>query len=66
MIYKIFPYLLIIVGVGGFFVDSADLGIGPNNAIANLIVFLVDLPWWGNVLAIVIGILWLIGGNSEE
>ena len=66
MIYKILPYLLIIVGVVGFFVDSADLGTGPNNFLANLIIFLVDLLWWGNILSIIIGILLCFSGNLEE
>ncbi len=68
MILKIIPYLLIIFGVVGFFVTPDNLGSTPQNAnvIQVLALDIVSLPWWGKLLAIIIGLVWVIGNKKES
>lgn len=68
MAYKIFPYLLLIVGILGFFINTPPTDSTSANQLVNATIAILNMPWWGNLICIFIGIvwLWLSGGTSEE
>ena len=68
MILIIIPYLLIIIPIVGFFFtpESPPSGsTGGRQAIANLVYFLFSIPWWGKLLSIIIGVIWISRGNEK-
>jgi len=69
MILKAFPYLLIVLGILGFFVSPDSLGTTSENsnanAFQNLALMVISLPWWGKVLSILIGLIWILVSYSD-
>ena len=65
MLLRIIPLLLVIITIIGFFLTpepppSTDTGV------LALAYFLFTIPWWGKILSIIIGILWIGSGNENE
>mgnify|MGYP000213900179 CR=1 FL=1 len=63
---KAFPYLLVILPIIGFFVNTNTPQWQAHNPIQELLLFLIILPWWGKILSIIIGFLWIIVSNFNE
>ena len=68
MIIKVVPYLLVLLGILGFFVSPDSLGSTPQNpnAIHNLVLMVISLPWWGKILSILIGLIWILVSYSDS
>lgn len=70
MILKAFPYLLIVPGILGFFVSPDSLGTTPEgsnaNVFHNLALMVISLPWWGKVLSIIVGLIWIVISFSDN
>jgi hypothetical protein len=64
MILRIIPFLLIIIPLVGFFYTPEP----PHDAQAlhNLVYALFTIPWWGKLLAILVGIIWISNGNEKK
>lgn len=66
MILRIIPYLLIILPIVGFFFSpEPPPSEGRGALIANLAYFLFMIPWWGKLLSIIIGVIWISRGNEK-
>jgi len=65
MILKVLPYLLIILPVIGFFVDTNTPQWQADNARTHILLFLMIIPWWGKIISILIGLGWIVG-NAES
>jgi hypothetical protein len=69
MILRIIPYFLIIIPAIGFFYtpeQPSSIASGGRQAIADLAYFLFTIPWWGKILSIIVGILWIASGNKTN
>ncbi len=69
MILRILPYLLIIIPSIGFLYSPeppSSISSGGRQAIADLAYFLFTIPWWGKLLSIIVGILWISSGNKSK
>jgi len=69
MLLRLIPYLLIIIPIFSFFyTPEPPLAISSEGrkAIANLTYFLFTIPWWGKILSMFVGILWIANGNKTE
>jgi hypothetical protein len=68
MILKAFPYLLVLLGILGFFVSPDSLGTTSegSNALKNLVLMMISLPWWGKVLSILVGLIWILVSYSDS
>ena len=67
MYLKIFPYLLIIIPLIGFFYTPEPPASGSRQGLSELAFFLFTIPWWGTLLSIIIGVSWLsIKSKKEE
>ena len=69
MILRVIPYLLIIIPSIGFFYTPeppSSIASGGRQAIADLAYFLFTIPWWGKILSIIVGILWIASGNKTN
>ncbi len=69
MIPRIFPYLMIIIPIVGFFYTPEPPGTinsEGRQGIALLAYFLFTIPWWGKLLSIIIGVLWISSGNEKK
>jgi len=70
MILRVIPYLLIIIPIIGFFYTpeppSMSIASGSRHAIADLAYFLFTIPWWGKILSIIVGLLWISSGNKSN
>ena len=71
------PYIIIIVGILGFFInipvdELQEASLNADSGRENLIVsvaMIFNLPWWGNAICIIIGFIWLwlrSGYRQEE
>jgi len=65
MILKVLPYLLIILPVIGFFVDTNTPQWQAHNGRQQILLFLMIIPWWGKIISILIGLGWIVG-NAES
>ena len=68
MFLKIFPFVLILAGVIGFFVSYETLYELSNssNPIGRLIFVVLSLPWWGKIISILTGVIWIIFTYSDS
>lgn len=70
MILRIIPYLLIIFPVIGFFYTPAQpptvTGAEGKQMIANLAYLLFSIPWWGKLLSMLVGVVWIAGGSEYK
>ncbi len=67
MIAKLFPYLLVILPIIGFFVDPYKIGnTSGDNTIHNLGIILFEIPAWAKIIAIIIGIGWIYSENNQK
>ena len=65
MILKVLPYLLIILPIIGFFVDTNTPQWQAHNGMQEILLFLMIIPWWGKIISILIGLGWIVG-NAES
>jgi len=65
MILKVIPYLLIIIPIIGFFY-TPEPPTSTASGVHALAYFLFTIPWWGKILSIIIGILWIGRGNENK
>jgi hypothetical protein len=65
MILRIIPVLMVIIPIIGFFYTPEP---PPSSASGfhALAYFLFTIPWWGKILSIIIGILWIGNRNENE
>ena len=69
MILRVIPYVLIIVPIIGFFYTpepTSGLSSDGRHAIADLAYCLFAIPWWGKILSIIAGVLWISSGNKSK
>lgn len=60
MVMKIIPWILIIFPLIGFFVNPETMFSGArSNGLVDIIYFVFTLPWWGKLISILVGIVWL-------
>jgi len=64
MILRIIPVLMVIIPIIGFFYTPEPTSTA--SAVHSLAYFLFTIPWWGKILSIIIGILWIGSGNKNE
>jgi hypothetical protein len=69
MILRIIPYLLIIIPIISFFYtpeSPPSIKSDGRQAIGDLAYFLFTIPWWGKLLSIIVGILWILSRNKSK
>ena len=64
MLLKAIPLMMIILPIIGFFFTPEPAS--GDNALADLAFFLFTIPWWGKLISIFVGMVWLLGGSSSE
>ena len=65
-LFKIFPYLLIIMPVIGIFVDPSSPQWKAKYPIQELIKIPMTLPWWGKIISILSGTIWILVRNVQS
>jgi len=65
MILRIIPLLLVIIPLVGFFYTPEPPS-STASGVHALAYFLFTIPWWGKILSIIIGVLWIASGNENE
>lgn len=69
MLLRILPVLLVVVPVIGFFYTPeppSSISNSGSTAIAALAYSLFTIPWWGKLLSIVVGVLWISSWDSNK
>jgi len=65
-LFKFFPYLLIIMPIIGVFVDTSSPQWQAKYPIQELIKIPMNLPWWGKILCILLGIIWILMRQAQS
>ncbi len=68
MFLKAIPIIMIILPLIGFFVSNETFfgNSHANNALVTIAFIVFNLPWWGKLISIVIGIFWLAASSETN
>ena len=69
MILRIIPYLLIIIPIISFFYTPeapSSMKSGGRHVIGDLVYLLFTIPWWGKLLSILIGFVWISSDHEKK